>query len=178
MKKRTATTDDRLATAQNGQCSSDGQAPTMYDSLPAVLLGNDALMIADCSGLTARRRYRREHGQDKFAYAAQVRTRPRHGGSAADQEDAAAAETVASGAADKEQRGEKQRIGFDNPLDVDEAGVKLTLQRRERHVDHRPIDKHHAGSKNRYRQDPWRRRRCARRSAWCGANDSDIRWRR
>ena len=69
-------------------------------------------------------------------------------------EDPAAAEPVAERTADEEQRCEKERVGFDDPLDFGRGRVELRLEDREGDVDHRSVDERHARAQNRRRKNP------------------------
>ena len=76
-------------------------------------------------------------------------------------EHAATTEAVTRSATDEEQCGQEQGVGLDDPLNVGEARGKLALQRRERHIHHRPVDKYHARRKDGCGQHPSRRGGCA-----------------
>ena len=83
----------------------------------------------------------------------------------ADSEDLAPAEQVAQRPAGQQQRGQRQGVGLDHPLHVDERGVEGRLQRRQRDVHDRAVDERHAGAEDGRREDPARRafRRADRR---------------
>src|SRR6266542_2587881 len=65
--------------------------------------------------------------------------------------------------ADENECGEEERVGLDDPLNVRNGGFQALLEHRQRNVDHRPVDEGHARAENRGREDPLRRRACARR---------------
>ncbi len=52
-----------------------------------------------------------------------------------DREDAAAAEAVGERAGGEHERGERERVGVDHPLQVGEAAAEVLLDRRQRRVD-------------------------------------------
>ena len=60
----------------------------------------------------------------------------------------AAAEVVAERSADEKQRGEEERVGFDDPLHVDGGGVECGLERREGDVDDGAVDEGEAGAED------------------------------
>src|SRR5262245_54789467 len=48
---------------------------------------------------------------------------------------------------DKQKRRKKKRVSLDHPLNVHDRGIQIRLQRRQRHVHNRAVDKCHTGSK-------------------------------
>jgi len=71
-----------------------------------------------------------------------------------DREHLAAAVHVAERAAGEEQRGQQERVRFDDPLDVAERRVQPRLYRRQRDVHDGAVDESHAGAEDRRRQQP------------------------
>ncbi len=76
----------------------------------------------------------------------------------ADDEHPSPAETVTRGASEQDERGQRQRVGVDRPLETGEVRAQVLADHRERHVDHRGIEEGHAGAENRGREDPASRR--------------------
>ena len=66
----------------------------------------------------------------------------------AEDEDQTPAEQVAERAASENQRAEKQSVGFNDPLHIDDGGVKALLQRGQRDVDRGAVDEGHAGGED------------------------------
>ena len=77
----------------------------------------------------------------------------------AEQEHALAAELIAHRSADQDQRAQKQRVGFDHPLDVGDRRVEVGLKRGQRDVDDRRVDERHARPEDGRDQGPSARRR-------------------
>ena len=67
-------------------------------------------------------------------------------------EHAAPPEAVAQRAADQQQRREEEGIGLDHPLRLESGGAQVGLDRRQRDVDHRAVDKGHARTEDRRQQ--------------------------
>ena len=67
---------------------------------------------------------------------------------------ALASELVAKRSADEDQRAEKQRVGFNHPLHVADRGMKVGLERGQRDVDDRAVEKRHARAEHRRRERP------------------------
>ena len=63
----------------------------------------------------------------------------------ADDEDAPAADAVGERAGGQQQRGERQRVGVDHPLQVGEVRVQVALDRRQRDVHDRDVEQEHEG---------------------------------
>jgi hypothetical protein len=68
--------------------------------------------------------------------------------------DCAAASKIAQRAAGQEQRSQRQRVGFDNPLNLGQRRVESRLQRRKGHVHDRAIDERQTRSENGGRKYP------------------------
>ena len=60
-----------------------------------------------------------------------------------DQEHAPAADAVGHRAAGQQQRGERERVGVDDPLQVGEVGAEVALDRRQRDVHDRDVEQQH-----------------------------------
>jgi hypothetical protein len=56
--------------------------------------------------------------------------------------------------ADENQRAQKQRVGFNHPLDVGDRRVKVGLEGGQRDVDDRGIDEGHARAEDRRSKGP------------------------
>ena len=54
----------------------------------------------------------------------------------------------------EQHRGEHQRVGVHDPLEVGEAGVQLSLDVRQRHVHHRDVQQQHEGAEAYGQQGP------------------------
>jgi len=67
----------------------------------------------------------------------------------ADHEDAHVAVDVAERPADEDERAERQQIGVDDPLLRRDPAAEIRLDRRQRHVDDRPVDEHDRCAENR-----------------------------
>ncbi len=81
-----------------------------------------------------RRRRRRQATEDR---------RPREDDEAGE-EHTLAPELVAQRAADQNEGAQEQRVGLDHPLHLGDRGVKIRLQRGQRHVHDGGVDKRHA----------------------------------
>ena len=68
--------------------------------------------------------------------------------------DFAAASKIAQRSAGQEQRSQRQRIGFDNPLNLGQRRVESRLQRRKGHVHDGAIDERQTRSENGGREHP------------------------
>ena len=77
-------------------------------------------------------------------------------GEAADagEEDPAASEAVAERAAEQDERGERQRVGVDHPLQAGGAGAEVGTDRGQRDRDDRGVEEGHARPQNGGEQDP------------------------
>ncbi len=81
--------------------------------------------------------------------------------------DATPAEPISQRAADQQERGEKERVRLDDPLDVGDGGAELALQRRQGQVDDRAVDEGEARAEHRRGQHPRPSGLRARRGGAC-----------
>src|SRR5262249_54276059 len=72
----------------------------------------------------------------------------------AGEEDPAPPELIAERSADQDQGAQKQRVCFDDPLDISDCGVQIALERWQGDVDNRRVDKRQARSKYRGDKSP------------------------
>ena len=93
-----------------------------------------------------------------------------------DRINALAAQVIAERTAEQQERREQKRVRFDHPLHVDGRGLEVRLQRRQRHVDDRAVDEHHARSENRRGENPWAQLLAARRLAFLRGDYAFIAW--
>ena len=70
-------------------------------------------------------------------------------------EDSTASVAIPERTADEQQRGEEERISFDDPLDADDRGLQILLQRWQRHIHHRAVDKGETGAEDGRSEDPF-----------------------
>jgi hypothetical protein len=113
----------------------DRQRPGRQQGGADSLQGPGRDQEADARGEPAQQRRQRE---------------PRH----ADDEDPAPAEAVAKRSAEQDERGERQRIGVDRPLQRGGARVELLADAREGDVDDGAVDEGQSRPQNRREQDP------------------------
>jgi hypothetical protein len=73
---------------------------------------------------------------------------------ASDLEDAPLAEDLGEPPAHGDERGEREQIGVDHPLQLGLRHVQLALDRGQRHADHGLVDEHHRQRPGHRRQDP------------------------
>ena len=66
----------------------------------------------------------------------------------ADDEDPAPTVHISQRAADEEERRDKERVGFYDPLDVRKAGMHVRLQNRQRHVHNGHVGERHGGGED------------------------------
>ncbi len=77
----------------------------------------------------------------------------------AEDEDAAAAEPVAEGAAEEDQPGQRDHVGVDGPLQGGEVGTEVAADVGQRDVDDGRVQQRHAGAEDGGQQDPLALRR-------------------
>ena len=138
-------------------------------ALPRSSAANDAEMIARLPGVSSAARRPAARGR---------RPAPRSSARAAHSTDATAnhddardedrgAQPVAQRAADEDQRGERERVGVDDPLRPGDTGVEVAVDRRQGEPDDRAVEERHARAEDHRGEQPaaLRRREPDRASA-------------
>ena len=92
-----------------------------------------------------------------------------------DGEQPLAPEMIAEHAADENERGQEQRIGFDDPLQRRDIGVEAALDRRQRHIDRGGVDDGDARAAHRRRENASVGEAAMRRRARAGKRRSTRR---
>jgi hypothetical protein len=64
------------------------------------------------------------------------------------------AEAVPGRSAEQDQRGERQQIGVEDPLELAHPGAEVAADDRQRDVDHGPVEERHRGSGDRDAEQP------------------------
>ena len=72
----------------------------------------------------------------------------------AEDEDSAAPVTVAQRTAEEDQRGQRERVAVEDPLERARRGVQIPADGRQRDVDNRPVEECHPRAEHRDRQHP------------------------
>src|SRR5438093_199364 len=83
-------------------------------------------------------------------------------------------EQAEHGHGDQQERGEKERVRLDDPLDVGDGGAELALQRRQGQVDDRAVDEGEARAEHRRGQHPRPSGLRARRGGTCRKDDALV----
>ena len=134
-----------------------GKAGPGADGAAALLLGKEALMMARLPGVSKRgAQSLKSAGGDQLMDGLRHPASSRGKGEQRDayQKNTTAAKEVASGTSDQDQCAEKQSVGLNYPLHVDDSCVEAGLEGGQGDIDHRAIDEGHAGAEDGSSEDP------------------------